>query len=103
MDSRTLEISRAGFWIRYCRVSLIITLSNWRAYSHMENHHKSKTMRSPENTGSNTYNGEVTDEGDCGDGSGCQNGRGEAGGAARAAGGDKRRCCSDSCVGIHRG
>ena len=32
-------------------------------------------MRSPENTGSNTYNGEVTDEGDCGDGSGCRNGR----------------------------
>src|SRR5215469_16690933 len=46
---------------------------------------------------------EVTDEGDCGDGSGCGNGRGEAGGAARAAGGDKRRRCSDSCVGIHRG
>src|SRR5215472_751369 len=42
--------------MRYCRVSLIITLSNWRAYSHVENHHKSKTMRSPENTGSNTYN-----------------------------------------------
>src|SRR5882757_396960 len=46
---------------------------------------------------------EVTDEGDCGDGSGCGNGRGEAGGAARAAGGYKRRRCSDSCVGIHRG
>src|SRR6266550_6270257 len=45
----------------------------------------------------------VTDEGDCGDGSGCGNGRGEAGGAARAAGGDKRRRCSDSCIGIHRG
>src|SRR5262249_9125884 len=83
-----------------CRVSLIITLSNWRAYSHVENHQKSKTMRSPENTGSNTYNGEMTDEGDCGHGPGCGNGRGEAGAAARAAGGDKRRTCSRSCVGI---
>src|ERR1700756_4960425 len=50
-----------------------------------------------------TRHREVTDEGDCGDGSGCGNGRGEAGGAARSAGGDKRRRCSDSCVGIHRG
>src|SRR5215831_17096595 len=50
-----------------------------------------------------TRNREVIYEGDCGDGSGCGNGRGEAGGAARAAGGDKRRGCSDSCVGIHRG
>ena len=50
-----------------------------------------------------TRHREVTDEGDCGDGSGCGNGRGEAGGAARAAGGDKRRRCSDSCVGVHRG
>src|SRR5215467_14390037 len=50
-----------------------------------------------------TRHGEVTDEGDCGDGSGCGNGRGKAGGAARAASGDKRRRCSDSCVGIHRG
>src|SRR3954467_12073538 len=46
---------------------------------------------------------EADDEGDRGDGPGCGNGRGEAGGAARAAGGDKRRRCSDSCVGIHRG
>src|ERR1051326_3997618 len=45
----------------------------------------------------------VTDEGDCCDGSGCGNGRGKADGAARAAGGDKRRRCRDSCVGIHRG
>src|ERR1700756_3028212 len=50
-----------------------------------------------------TRHREVTDEGDCGDGSGCGNGRGEADGAARSAGGDKRRRCSDSCVGIHRG
>src|SRR5262245_38277451 len=45
---------------------------------------------------------EVTDESDRGDGSGRGYGRGEAVGAARAAGGDKRRHCSDSCVGIHR-
>src|SRR6185312_11928689 len=46
---------------------------------------------------------EADDEGDRGDGSGCRNGRGEAGGAARAAGSDKRRRCSDSCIGIHGG
>src|SRR6516162_724875 len=46
-----------------------------------------------------TRHREVTDEGDCGDRSGCGNGRGEVGGAARAAGGDKRRRCSDLCVG----
>src|SRR6185312_7496256 len=46
---------------------------------------------------------EADDEGDRGDGSGCGNGRGEAGGAARSAGSDKRRRCSDSCIGIHRG
>src|ERR1043166_9340670 len=50
-----------------------------------------------------TRHKEVTDEGDCSDGSGCGNGRGKANGAARAAGGDKRRRCRDSCVGIHRG
>src|SRR4051794_5418696 len=46
---------------------------------------------------------EADDEGDRGDGSGCGNGWSEAGGAARAAGSDKRRRCSDSCIGIHRG
>src|SRR5262250_3238539 len=55
---------------------------------------------------------EADDEGDRGDGSGRGNGRDEAGGAARAAGGGarrpfgrelRRRRCSGSCVGIHRG
>src|SRR5215813_5018395 len=50
-----------------------------------------------------TRSTEMTYEVDGGDGSGCGNGRSEIGGAPRAPGGNKRRRCSDSCVGIHRG
>src|SRR5581483_9708056 len=46
---------------------------------------------------------EAVDGGDRGDGQGCGNGRDEVDGATRAAGGDKRRPCSDSCVGIDLG
>jgi hypothetical protein len=42
-----------SFYLLFAVAIQSLTLSNWRPYSHVENHHKSKTIRSPENTGLN--------------------------------------------------